>query len=190
MQSNAFCYDLADVCRQVLADKARDLLSQCKAAEHNSKDFLEKSAEFMALFPLTADILATHECFLLGTFLDGAAKREAGTEGEMTRNLRRLITTWSPSITPLNDYAHRQLSELIRYYYMPRWSSFFRINGADVKGGHAREIVVTNNGEDVVSRIHDNKDLEMIEFAFPTAKIPLLHMPKGDLLLLAEQALQ
>lgn len=190
MQSNAFRYDLADVCRQVLADKARELLPQCKAAVYNSKDFLEKSAEFMALFPLTADILATHECFLLGTFLDGAAKREAGTEGEMTRNLRRLITTWTPGITPLSDYAHRQLSELIRYYYMPRWSAFFRANGTDVKGEHTREIIVTNNGERIVSRISDNKEVESVELAFPTAPIPLLHKPTGDLLLLAEQALQ
>ena len=86
MQSSAFRYDLADVCRQGLSDKARELLSQCKAAAHNKKEFSEKSAEFMALFPLTADILATHECFLLGSFLEGAEQREAGTKGEMTRN--------------------------------------------------------------------------------------------------------
>ena len=190
MQSSAFRYDLADVCRQVLSDKARELLSQCKAAAHNKKEFSEKSAEFMALFPLTADILATHECFLLGSFLEGAEQREAGTKGEMTRNLRRLITTWTPGITPLNDYAHRQLSELIRYYYMPRWSAFFRAMEAGAKEEHTRETVVTNNGERIVSRISDNKEVESIELAFPTAPIPLLHKPKGDLLLLAEQALQ
>ena len=190
MQSSGFRYDLADVCRQVLAEKAREILPQCKAVANDKKEFSAKSAEFLALFPLTADVLATHECFLLGRFLDGAAQREAGTKGEMTRNLRRLITTWTPNITSLNDYAHRQLSELIRYYYLPRWSAFFRLNGANVKPGRTRETVVTNNGERIVSRIRDDKNVEAIELAFPTAKIPLLRKPKGDLLLLAEQVLK
>ncbi len=190
MQSSGFRYDLADVCRQALAEKARAILPQCKAAMHNKKEFSTKCAEFMALFPLTADILATNENFLLGRFLDGAAKREAGFRGEMTRNLRRLITTWTPGITELNDYAHRQLSELIRYYYMPRWAAFFRANGAGLQEARTRETVVTNNGERIVTHIRDDKNVEAIELAFPTAKIPLLHKPKGDLLNLAEQALK
>jgi hypothetical protein len=41
------------------------------------------------------------------------------------RALRRMYTTWSGRSGKLNDYAHRQLSGLMRYYYYQRWKDFF-----------------------------------------------------------------
>ena len=171
MQSSGFRYDLADVCRQVLADKARVILPQCKAVAGDAKKYAAKRDEFLELFTLTADILATHESFLLGRYLRGAAKREAGVSGEMTRNLRRLITTWASRVTVLNDYAHRELSELMRYYYMPRWTAFLS-NGEEVP---AHEITVTNNGQCVTRYLRDDARIELIEMSFPEADIPLLY---------------
>lgn len=191
LKSSGFCYDLADVCRQVLAERARAILPLCKEA-NDKKDkaaFKKYSEQFLALFPLTADILATHKDFLLGNFLDGAARRSPGKPDEMTRALRRLITTWTAEITSLNDYAHRQLSELIRSYYLPRWQVFFREKSAGGKEGASREVVVTNNGERIVRKIRDDKSVQSIELAFPTAKIPLLSEPVGDIIPLAEKAL-
>lgn len=186
MQSSGFCYDLADICRQVLADKARVILPQCKAAAGDAEKYTAKRNEFLELFILTANILATHESFLLGRYLSGAAKREAGTSGEMTRNLRRLITTWAPRITVLNDYAHRELSELMRYYYMPRWIAFLS-NGEEAQ---ARKVTVTNNGECVTISIREDAKLQSMELGFPDVEIPLLYEARGDLLKLAEQALK
>ena len=192
LKSDGFRYDLADVCRQVLAERARVILPLCKKAVErgNKKELAKYSAQFLALFPLTADILATHEDFLLGNFLRGAAKRAPENEKEMTQPLRRLVTTWSKNITSLNDYAHRQLSEMMSSYYFLRWQAFFNHLIGGGQEGSAKETVVTNNGERVVSVIRDNKSVETIERDFPSADIPLLTTPKGDIIKLAEKALK
>ncbi len=190
LQNSCFRYDLADVCRQVLAERARALLPLCKAAQGNPTVYAARAADFMALFPLLADVLATHEDFLLGTFLQGAAAREADSPGEMTRNLRRLITTWTPNVSPLSDYAHRQFSEMVRYYYMPRWEAFFRRGTEGSSQQVVRETVVTNNGERIVVRLSDDAELQAFECRFPTACIPLLLKPTGDIIPLARKILR
>lgn len=187
-----FRYDLADVCRQALAEKARATLPRCKEA-HASGDkaaFTKESAEFCSLISLTAEVLATHEDFLLSTFLSGAAQRAPKDKGVMVRCLRQLITTWSPQPgKSLNDYAHRQFAELMKGYYLPRWQAFFRSLGGG-KSGRVRETVNTNNGERVVTRTQENNQVDSIERAFPAGKTALIKKPQGDLLKLAEKALK
>ncbi len=189
LENSCFRYDLVDVCRQVLAERARVLLPLCKAAQGDPAAYAARAADFMALFPLLADVLATHEDFLLGAFLQGAAAREADSPGEMTRNLRRLITTWTPDVSPLSDYAHRQFSEMVRYYYMPRWAAFFR-RGTEGAQQTVRETVVTNNGEHIVVRLSDDAELQAFERSFPTSRLPLLLKPTGDLISLARKILR
>lgn len=186
-ENACFRYDLADICRQVLADRARVFLQLCNEAQGNPEIYAARVADFMDLFPLLADVLATHEDFLLGAFLQGAESREALAKGELTRNLRRLITTWSPYVSPLSDYSHRQFSELVRFYYMPRWVAFF-CKGADSKLSF-RESVVSNNGEHILVRIRDDSDLQAFERGFPSADIPLLYRPTGNILPLARKIL-
>lgn len=48
---------------------------------------------------------------------DSSEKKQYGTEA------KRLITIWGP---PANDYSVRMWSELIRYYYWPRWHKYFQ----------------------------------------------------------------
>ena len=192
MQHTTFRYDLVDVCRQVLADQAREILPRCKESyDHvDPVAFRRESEAFCELITRTADLLAAHEEFLLGTYLQGAKEREPEGSAEMTKNLRRLITTWSTAPGSLNDYAHRQFSEMFRYYYLPRWKAFFETlaNGENI--GTLREEINTNNGEKTIYRSIENKRIDAIERSFPGAEIPLLTEPQGNLLKLAEQALR
>ncbi|MBR5879305.1 MAG: alpha-N-acetylglucosaminidase C-terminal domain-containing protein, partial [Akkermansia sp.] len=72
-----FRHDLADVCRQVLADKAREQLPRMKAAfdARDSAAFNRESEAYLQLIRDTSTILATSEDFLLGKFLDGAESK-------------------------------------------------------------------------------------------------------------------
>ncbi len=192
MQNSCFRYDLADVCRQVISERARFLLPCCKRAFDcgETEQFHLMRDRFLELFPLSADLLATHEDFLLGHFLQGAAQR-AGRESqeELILPLLRLITTWTSDISPLIDYSHRQFSELMSSYYLPRWQIFFRsLETPDSEQSFHSE-VVANNGERIVRTLRDNEELRRFELTYPSTKIPLLYTPKGDLLSLAEQIL-
>lgn len=193
MQQDTFCYDLTDLCRQVLADRARAVLPRCKATWQagDMKTYRQERDSFCALLTQTAQLLATHKGFLLGAYLRGAEQRAPQGEAEqMTRRLRRLITMWSDNPGSLNDYAHRQYAEMFAGYYLPRWQAFF--NSLETEGGSGalREELNTNNGEKTVYRAVENKWVDAIEQAFPTADIPLLTEPQGDLLKLAEQILR
>lgn len=124
-----FRYDMADMVRQVLADRARPLLQRL-AAEHKAGDaaaFEHGCAEFLDMIRRSADVLACSEYFLLGKYEQGAADRAGSNpqaRAQMVQALRRLITTWAPGNTPLNDYAHREYAELMRHYYLPRWHAY------------------------------------------------------------------
>ncbi len=192
MKNSCFRYDLADICRQVISERARVLLPDCKRAFENedTEQFHVLRERFLALFPLSASLLATHEDFLLGHFLQGAAER-AGRESqqEFILPLLRLITTWTSDISPLVDYSHRQFSELMSSYYLKRWQIFFQtLETTDSKRNFHREVLV-NNGERVVRTLRDDEELKRFELAYPSTKPTLLHTPTGDLLSLAEQIL-
>lgn len=192
MQNSCFRYDLADVCRQVISERARVLLPLCKQAfEHGEMNqFNALRDQFLALFSLSANLLATHEDFLLGRFLQGAAKRaEKGSRGELTRPLLRLITTWTSDISPLIDYSHRQFAELMRSYYLTRWQIFFRTLETSGAPGNCHREELANNGERIVRTLHDDDELRHFELTYPSTNISLQYTPEGDLRSLAEQIL-
>lgn len=198
-----YIYDLADVTRQVLADRARVLLPEVKAA-YDAKDaaaFKAKSDEYLKLITDTAEMLATSEHFLLGAYLKGAEDK-GGKDEEARRQMRvclkRLITTWAKGNTSLNDYAHRQLSELMSQYYHARWSVFFAEKNAELNGGKAPAAAapatgggsVSNNGMAVSFSYEQNAGVDDIQNAFPEADTPLLLKPQGDAVKIAEEILK
>lgn len=84
---------------------------------------IERQFEELAL---GADrLLCSHPTMRLEMWLDKA--RKAGDSKEMSdyyeMNGRRIITTWVKP--PLDDYAARIWSGLIRDYYLPRWKQYF-----------------------------------------------------------------
>lgn len=196
-------YDMADLCRQVISDRARVQLPKCKAA-FDAKDadtFNKESETYLQMIRDTSEILATSEYFLLGEYLRGAeAKGGNNPEArrQMSRAIRQLITTWTPKPgTTLNDYAHRQLSELMSHYYLPRWQAYFQARRAELagqkqegEGGRSAELSNDNNGEMVSASYELSSSVDAVEKAFPDAEIPLLLKPQGDIILLAEKLLQ
>lgn len=196
-------YDMADLCRQVLADTAREQLPKCKSAfdARDKEAFARESKAYLRLLEQTADVLATSEYFLLGRYLQ-EAENKAGTDKEarvqMSKALKQLFTTWVPkSGTTLNDYAHRQLSELMRHYYLPRWKAYFRARTLELGGqaaagesGRSAEESNSNNGEHVSTSHELSASVDAIETGFSKANTPLLLQPQGNIIELAEQLLK
>ncbi len=191
-------FDLADLCRQVLADRARVQLERCKKAfdAGDAASFRRESDSFLSMIEDCAAVLSTSELFLYHNFAQGAAKR-AGTEEDkqtMQRSALRLITTWRPDISVLNDYAHRQFPALLRHYYAPRWQMFFAERLRELSGEkpqHEKTIrtVTTNNGEAVEHVTTQNKAMEKLELDFINKPLPAVTAPTGNILQLAEKIL-
>ncbi len=194
--------DMADICRQVLADQARIQLPRVKAA-YDAKDkaaFDKESGAYLQLIRDTADILATSEDFLLGRFLEGAESK-GGEDAEARRQMRQavlqLITTWTPTNGMLNDYAHRQLSELMSQYYLKRWEAFFKVKKAELsgqtlagEGGQSAAQTTENNGEAVSTSYELSKSVDAVEQGFRKAHLHLLTQPAGKASDVAARILQ
>lgn len=196
-------YDMADLCRQVLADTAREQLPKCKAA-FDAKDkasFERESKAYLQLIEQTAEVLATSEYFLLGRYLKEAeskAGKNKEAQAQMSKALKQLFTTWVPkSGTTLNDYAHRQLSELMTYYYLPRWKAYFNARTQELSGraaagesGRSAEESNSNNGEAVSTSHELSASVDAIETGFASSDTPLLTEPTGNIIELAEKILK
>lgn len=195
-----FRYDMADLTRQVLSDRARAQLDHLAELYDDGQigPFLYESEVFLNLIDSTARVLGTSEHFLLGPYVAGAENR-AGDNAEARRQMResmlRLFTTWSKGNTSLNDYAHRQLAELMRSYYYPRWRAYLltkaqelmdvaRAPEADSGGG-----AVSNNGAQVSFSYEKNAAVDAIQDSFPYSDVPLMQQPEGNVLEEAEKVL-
>ena len=188
-----FRHDLADVCRQVLADKAREQLPKVKAAfdARNLEAFNKESEAYLQLIRSTATLLATSEDFLLGRFLTGAEAKggkNAKARAEMRNAMVQLITTWTPTNGMLNDYAHRQFAELMSHYYLKRWEAFFNARRAELKGealagegGKSATQTTENNGEAVSTSYELSKSVDAVEQHFRKAKLRLRTKPAGKI---------
>ena len=194
--------DLADVCRQVLSDRARAQLPRVKAA-YDARDtaaFEKESAVYLQLIRDTATLLATSEDFLLGSFLQGAESKggkNAAARRQMRNAMLQLITTWTPTHGILNDYAHRQLSELMSQYYLKRWEAFFNVKRAELsgqkldgEGGRSATQTTENNGEAVSTSYELSKSVDEVERNFRTAKLELLTKPRGSVIEQAARILE
>ncbi len=198
-KKGTYRYDLADACRQVLADQAREKLLACREAYEGRKKelFIKRKNEFLNLIRHSAQVLSTSRHFLLGVYLRGAAAKASTAKDReaLTRGIKSLITTWTPDkVGILNDYGHRQYAELMSGYYLKRWDAFFNtcireLNGQATEKGITTTQSNENNGEKVVYKHKRNKDVEAIELHFPTSDTPLLTKPQGNIMELAQKLL-
>lgn len=131
--TTAYRHDVVDVARQALANRARVLLPQIKAA-YAAKD----AARLQALATTWLDdmalldrLLASDPDFLLGNWLAPAqaAADDAAEAAQFEYDQRALITIWGDrggaDRGGLHDYANRELSGLVSGLYAPRWRRFF-----------------------------------------------------------------
>ncbi|MBO5684288.1 MAG: alpha-N-acetylglucosaminidase C-terminal domain-containing protein [Akkermansia sp.] len=199
---DTYRYDLADLCRQVLADRARVQLPKVNEA-YQEKDltaFRRESEAFLQIIRDTAEVLATSEHFLLGKYLEGAESKGGNSptaRRQMRNALLQLITTWTPTNGMLNDYAHRQLSELMSEYYLKRWEAFFCVKEAELmgqtlqgEGGRSATQTTENNGEAVSTSYELSKSVDTVEQNFRKRKLNLLTSPQGNVMDIAEKILK
>ncbi len=185
-QRETFRYDYADISRQVIADAARPQLQRCREAfdRKDAEAFKAESEKFLGMIRESAHILATSEHFLLGRWLEGVAKRCSTEEDAkaLVRSVKQIITTWRQDIGALDDYSHRQFSEMMAFYYLPRWKAYFAEREAELAGtGEAAATIdnegVDNNGIMIQSSRQASAELDRLAKEFPTAEFPLLMTP-------------
>ncbi|XAR50133.1 Alpha-N-acetylglucosaminidase [Bertholletia excelsa] len=132
--SNTYRYDLVDLTRQGLAKYANELflkiieayqLNDVLGVIHNSQKFLELVEDMDIL-------LACHEGFLLGPWLESAKQLAQDQEQakQFEWNARTQITMWFDNTqveaSLLRDYGNKYWSGLLRDYYGPRAAIYFK----------------------------------------------------------------
>ncbi|KAB2020579.1 hypothetical protein ES319_D07G077900v1 [Gossypium barbadense] len=159
--SNTYSYDLVDLTRQSLAKYANELfLKIIDAYKFKDVDKVTSlSQKFLDLVEDMDTLLACHDGFLLGPWLE-SAKQLAQNEEEEKQfewNARTQITMWfdntEEEASLLRDYGNKYWSGLLRDYYGPRAAIYFKIliesveNGEDFKLDKWRRewIKLTNN---------------------------------------------
>lgn len=130
---NNFEYDLVDVARQAVADKANGLLKEIETAfDKNERDrFRKLSDNFLGLILLQDSLLSSRPEFMAGPWIEAAMRwsRYRAEQDYYRWNARTLLTTWgnrhAANVGGLHDYAHREWAGMLRDFYYPRWKTFF-----------------------------------------------------------------
>ncbi|XVF54187.1 hypothetical protein PTKIN_Ptkin05aG0160700 [Pterospermum kingtungense] len=133
--SKTYSYDLVDLTRQVLAKYANELFLEIIDAyclkDIDGVSFL--SQKFLDLVEDIDTLLACHEGFLLGPWLESAKSLAQNEEEEkqFEWNARTQITMWfdntEEEASLLHDYGNKYWSGLLRDYYGPRAAIYFKL---------------------------------------------------------------
>ncbi len=129
--NNNFEYDLIDVVRQTLANKAFYLQREVAKAykDKNRTLYNRLKNDFLTLMLAEDSLLRTRPEFMLGPWVNQA--RKIGTtkaEKDLYEwNARTQITVWGTrnSAGMLHNYAFKEWTGMIRDVYYPRWVRFF-----------------------------------------------------------------
>ncbi|XP_073036418.1 alpha-N-acetylglucosaminidase-like [Primulina eburnea] len=133
-ESNTYRYDLVDLTRQVLAKYANQLFLKVVEAYQlgDLQGVVNFSQTFLKLVEDMDTLLACHEGFLLGPWLE-SAKELAQNEEQRKQfewNARTQITMWfdntKEEASLLRDYGNKYWSGLLRDYYGPRAAIYFK----------------------------------------------------------------
>ena len=132
--NNNFEYDLADICRQALADQGRKqyLKTMADYKSFSRQDFKKDSDRFLKMILLQDKLLGTRPEFRVGRWIEEA--RSLGKTAEEKDlyewNARVQITTWGNRICAdnggLHDYGHKEWQGLLKDFYYLRWSTFMK----------------------------------------------------------------
>lgn len=118
--------DLIEFAAQYLGGKAEMLIQAIdRAYLHDQQQQAEQlEAQFTEIMLVMDSLLESHPTLRLDRWLDFA--RRSGATDSLSdyyeQNARRIVTIWGP---PVDDYAARIWSGLIRDYYLPRWKHYF-----------------------------------------------------------------
>ncbi|KAG8388629.1 hypothetical protein BUALT_Bualt02G0145300 [Buddleja alternifolia] len=149
-ESNTYRYDLVDLTRQVLAKYGNDLfLKVVEAYQLGDLCAVKRlSQKFLGLVDDMDTLLACHDGFLLGPWLESAKQLALIKEQkkQFEWNARTQITMWfdntEEEASLLRDYGNKYWSGLLRDYYGPRAAVYFKFLIQSLEKGdgfHLRE---------------------------------------------------
>ena len=120
--SPLFRADLEEFTAGYLGAKVEQLIMACDhALQEGDNELAKKLDDQVTEYMLAMDrLLESHPNFRLDRWLNFARKHGKDNQklaDYYEKNARRIITVWGP---PVNDYAARTWSGLIRDYYLPR----------------------------------------------------------------------
>lgn len=146
--SSTYSYDLVDLTRQVLAKYANELFLKVIEAYRlkDSHGVAHQSRMFLDLVEDIDTLLACHEGFLLGPWLE-SAKQLAQDEEQQIQfewNARTQITMWYDNTeveaSLLRDYGNKYWSGLLKDYYGPRAAIYFNFLTQSLENGHGFQL--------------------------------------------------
>ncbi len=125
-KSELYQYDLIELTAHYLGGKLEQLIQEIEKAyaEKNIPLATKKEEKFQEMALNIDRLLASHPTANLEKWLDFAIKsaKSEQQKNQYQMNARRIVTVWGP---PVDDYAARIWSGLIRDYYLPRWLHYF-----------------------------------------------------------------
>lgn len=132
--SLTYRYDLVDLTRQSLSKLANQIYLDAVTAfqDKDPHALRSNSQKFLELIMDIDELLAADDNFLLGTWLESAKKLAVNSEEEKQYewNARTQVTMWYDNTkfiqSQLHDYANKFWSGLLKSYYLPRASMYFR----------------------------------------------------------------
>ncbi|MBE6287310.1 MAG: alpha-N-acetylglucosaminidase [Mediterranea massiliensis] len=179
--NNNFEYDLIDITRQAIADRARiayhHTIADFKAFDSNS--FKRNSQYFLQLLLMQDRLLGSRSEFRVGRWIE-MARNKGITDEEKDLyewNARVQITTWGNRFCAdeggLRDYAHKEWNGLLRDFYYTRWSIYWQT---------LQDVL---DGKPLITL-----DYYAIEEPWTLAKNPYTSTPEGDPITLAKEAIK
>jgi len=127
--TEAYSFDLANLERQVLANKSAYVYEDFMAA-YDKKDvggMKSAAASFLELIDKMEQAVSSQPYFSLDKWIADA--RSWGATGQEAdyyeENARCILSTWGDLGSGLTDYASRSFSGMLSSYYKPRWERFF-----------------------------------------------------------------
>lgn len=134
MPANAnFRYDLVDITRQAVAERARLVYNEIVMAykAHDRKMFRHSTQRFLRLLLQQDRLLSSIPDFMVGRWIKQARSiaTNAAEADHYEWNARTQITVWGNRQAAeqggLREYAHKEWSGVLRDFYYPRWRMYF-----------------------------------------------------------------
>jgi len=129
--SDGYCFDVADITRQVLSNLGQNIQKEITRA-FIAKDncaFEKATTDFIKLLIDVDSICATRPEYNFGKWV-ADARNWGKTDDEKDLyecDAATLVTIWGPVDDPqIFDYSWREWSGLISSFYKPRWEMFFK----------------------------------------------------------------
>ncbi len=129
-ESPLYRADLMELVTASVGGRVEELMQACETATHEGRheEAARLEGDITALMLGMDRLLASHPTHRLERWLTFARQHGSTTalRNYYEGNARRLVTIWGP---PVDDYAAKVWSGLIRDYYLPRWQQY-RQHGA------------------------------------------------------------